>query len=144
MKVYNLTKAYIQRIDDISRTSLELSLVDIKSIEENPFLLIIQSIIENSIKISVYPLKKEKIVKIVFSSLNFTNEIIDKISKILQNFQFIHTSGVLLIGKQLYYECYLNLSLAEAKVMGLDASLNKIKDIFKQIKVEEIGLIKSK
>ena len=144
MKVYNLTKAHIQRIDDISGIKLRLSLLDIKNIENNPFLLIILSIIENSIKITVYPLKKEKIVKVIFSSINFSNEIIDLISKILQNFQFIHTSGVLLIGKQLYYECYLNLSLAEAKDMGLEASLKKIQNIFKQIKIEEIGLKKSR
>lgn len=144
MKVYNLTKAHIQRIDDSSGITLKLSLLDIENIESNTFLLIIQSVIENSIKITVYPLKKEKIIKVIFSSLNFSNETIDKISKILQNFQFIHTSGILLIGKQLYYECYLNLSLAEAKDMGLEASLNKIQNIFKQIKIEEIGLKKSR
>ena len=144
MKVYNLTQAHIQRIDDISGIILRLSLLDIKNIEGTPFLLIIQSVIENSIKITIYPLKKEKIVKVIFSSLNFSSETIDRISKILQKFQFIHTSGVLLIGKQLYYECYLNLSLAEAKDMGLEVSLNKIQNIFKQIKIEEIGLKKSR
>ena len=144
MKVYNLTQAHIQHIDDISGIILRLSLLDIKNIEGTPFLLIIQSVIENSIKITIYPLKKEKIVKVIFSSLNFSSETIDRISKILQKFQFIHTSGVLLIGKQLYYECYLNLSLAEAKDMGLEVSLNKIQNIFKQIKIEEIGLKKSR
>lgn len=142
MKVYNLTKAHIQHIDDISRTTLKLSLLNIKNLENNPFLLIVQSIIENSIKVSIYPLKKEKIIKVTFSTLNFSNEVFDRISNILQNYQVIHTSGFLLIEKQLYYECYLNLNLDETKAMGLDASLNKIKNIFKQIKIEEIGLKK--
>lgn len=144
MKVYNLTKAHIQRINDISRTTLKLSLLNIKNLDNNPYLLIVQSIIENSIKVSIYPLKKEKIIKVTFSTLNFSNEIFDRISNILQNYQVIHTSGVLLIEKQLYYECYLNLNLVEAKAMGLDAFLNKIKNIFKQIKIEEIGLKKHK
>ncbi len=140
MKVYSLTKAHIQRINEISRTKLELSLLNIKNIEENPFLLIIQSIIANSIKLSVYPLKKEKIIKVTFSTLNFSPDIFDRISNILQNYEIIHTSGVLIIKNQLYYECYLNLNLEEAKAMGLNFALNKIKNIFKQIKIEEIGL----
>ena len=144
MKVYNLTKAKIQRIKDISSTKFKLSLVDLKDLEHNPFLLIIQSIIENSIKLSVYPLNKEKIIKVTFSTNNFSKEMFDKISEILQNYQIIHTSGVLIIENQFYYESYLNLNLNEVEAMGLNDSLNKIKNIFKQIKIEEIGLKKHK
>ncbi|MFX0106301.1 MAG: hypothetical protein ACFE75_12550 [Candidatus Hodarchaeota archaeon] len=144
MKVYKLTKAYIQRINDISKTKFKISLLDIKDLENYPFLLIIQSTIENSIKISIYPLKKENILKVTFSGFNFSNEIFDEISKILQDFQVIHTSGVLLISKQLFYECYLNLGLSDTKVSNLKTSLEKIKNIFKEIKIEEIGLTKSK
>lgn len=144
MKVYNLTKAYIQRINDVSKSTIKISLLDIKNLENYPFLLIVQSTIENSIKLSIYPLKKEKIIKVTFSGFNFSNNIFDIISKILQNIQVIHTSGVLLIAKQLFYECYLNLSLTETKTMNLKTSLEKIKNIFKEIKIEEIGLEKSK
>jgi len=144
MKVYSLTKAHIQRINEISRTELELSLLNIKNIEESPFLLIVQSIIANSIKISIYPLKREKVIKVTFSTLNFSGEIFDIISNIFQNYEIIHTSGVLIIKNQLYYECYLNLNLDEAKAMGLNFALNKIKNKFKQIKIEEIGLKKHK
>ena len=70
------------------------------------------------------------------------DKIFTKTQGYVQNYQVIHTSGFLLIEKQLYYECYLNLNLDETKAMGLDASLNKIKNIFKQIKIEEIGLKK--
>ncbi|MFW9819052.1 MAG: hypothetical protein ACFFE5_05530 [Candidatus Thorarchaeota archaeon] len=139
-----MTKAKIQRIKDISSAKFKLSLLDIKNLDNNPFLLIIQSIIENSIKLSIYPLNKEKIIKITFSTNNFSKEMFDKISEIFQNYQIIHTSGVLNIENQFYYESYLNLNLTEAKVMGLNDSLNKIKNIFKQIKIEEIGLKKHK
>ncbi|MFW9973129.1 MAG: hypothetical protein ACFFDF_23300 [Candidatus Odinarchaeota archaeon] len=142
MKVYNLTKAHIQRINDVSKTTLKVSLLDLRNLKDNPFLLIVQSTIENSIKVSIYPLKKDKIIKLIFSTFTFSNEIFDRITDVLQNFQVIHTSGVLLIEKQVYYECYLNLSLDEAKSMGLNGSLNKIKNIFTQIKIEEIELIK--
>ncbi len=144
MKVYNLTKAKIQRIKDISKAKFDISLLDIRNLDHSQFLLIIQSVIENSIKISIYPLKKEKIIKVTFSTFNFSEEMIDIISAILQSYQIIHTSGVLLIENQIYYECYLNLNLSEAKALGLNDSLNKIKNIFKQIKIEEIGLKKHK
>lgn len=144
MKIYNLTKGHIQRISNNSKTKIILSLLDIKDLEKTPYLLIVKSIIENAIKLSIYPLKKKEIMKITFSAFNFTDEILYRISKILQNYQIIHTSGVLLINKQLYYECYLNLSFDDANAIGLKASLNKIKNIFKQIKIEEIGLKKQK
>ncbi|MDX1798475.1 MAG: hypothetical protein R3255_07490 [Candidatus Lokiarchaeia archaeon] len=144
MKVYNLTKAKIQRINDISGIKFKLSLLDIKDLKHNPFLLIIQSTIENSIKLTIYPLNKEKILKVTFSTNDFSKEMFDKISDILQNYQIIHTSGVLIIENQFYYESYLNLNLNEAKETGLNDSLNKIKNIFKQIIIEEIGLKKHK
>ena len=144
MKIYNLTKAKIQRIKDISGIKFKLSLLDIKDLKHNPFLLIIQSIIENSIKLTIYPLNKEKILKVTFSTNDFSKEMFDKISDILQNYQIIHTSGVLIIENQFYYESYLNLNLNEAKATGLNDSLNKIKNIFKQIIIEEIGLKKHK
>jgi len=142
MRVYKLTEAYVQRNIDLPKTMLEISLLDIKDLENYPFLLIVQSTIENSIKLSIYPLRNEKIIKVTFSGFNFSDEIIAQISKILQNFQVIHTSGVLLIEKQLFYECYLNLSFGEIKTNELNVSLNKIKNIFKEIKIEEIGLKK--
>ncbi|MFX1502503.1 MAG: hypothetical protein ACFFDH_16195 [Promethearchaeota archaeon] len=143
MRVFKLTKAYIQRSNDLPKAILETSLQDIKNIENFPFLLVVQSTIENSIKLSIYPLKKEKIIKVTFSGFNFPSDNFNKISKILQQFQVIHTSGVLLIERQLYYECYLNLDLADAKAINLNTSLKNIKNIFKEIKIEEIGLKKA-
>jgi len=144
MKVYNLTRAHIQEINIITNAILKVSLLDIKNIETYPYILIVQSTIENSIKLSIYPLKKNKIIKVTFSGFNFSNQNIDKITGILQNFQIIHTSGALVINKQLFYECYLNLSINDIKFVDLKASLDKIKNIFKEVIIEEIGLKKSK
>ncbi|MFX1570649.1 MAG: hypothetical protein ACFFCV_20105 [Promethearchaeota archaeon] len=144
MKVYNLTRAHIQQINNITNALLKVSLLDIKDIETYPYLLIIQSTIENSIKLTIYPLKRNKIIKVTFSGFNFSSEIIDNITSILQNFQVIHTSGALVINKQLFYECYLNLSINDIKFVDLKATLDKIKNIFKEVKIEEIGLKKSK
>jgi len=144
MKVYNLTRAHIQELNIITNAILKVSLLDIKNIETYPYLLIIQSTIENSIKLSIYPLKRNKIIKVTFSGFNFSNKNIDNITGILQKFQIIHTSGALVINKQLFYECYLNLSINDIKFVDLKASLDKIKNIFKEVIIEEIGLKKSK
>ena len=51
MRLYKLTEAYIQRINDFPTTELQISLLDIKDPKNYPFLLIVQSTIENSIKL---------------------------------------------------------------------------------------------
>ncbi|MFX0035061.1 MAG: hypothetical protein ACFE9I_05410 [Candidatus Hermodarchaeota archaeon] len=143
MSKSNFTRAYIQRIDDIQQTTVNISLLKIKDLENYPYLLIIQSNIENALKISIYPIKKEKIIKVTFFGFNVSTQFFDEISRFLQNFQVIHTSGVLLIQEQLLYECYLNLNLKDIKANDLKKSLDKIKNIFKDIKIEEIGIKKS-
>ncbi|KKM07271.1 hypothetical protein LCGC14_1735600 [marine sediment metagenome] len=142
MGKFNLTKAYVQRVNDLSITNFKIPILDIKELEKYPFLLVIQSVIENNIKLSIYPLKKEKIIKVSLSGFNLTDKIFEGLSKILRGFQVIHTSGVILIEKRLFYECYLNISMSEEKTKNLKASFNKIKNIFEEIKIEEIGLKK--
>jgi hypothetical protein len=87
-----------------------------------------------------WPIKKEKVIKISLYGIKLSKNILKEISKILQKFQVIHTSGFLKIKKQIYYECYLNLSISDSKNKGLRNSLEKIKNIFKEIKIEEVRL----
>jgi hypothetical protein len=75
MRKYNLTEAYIQRINNMSKPIFKISLEDIKDLENSPFLLIIQSKIENSIKLSIYPLEKERIIKVIFRGFNISNDV---------------------------------------------------------------------
>ncbi len=144
MDKFNLTKAYVQRVNESSKVNFKIPLLEIKELEKYPFLLVIQSVIENNIKISIYPLKREKIVKVSLSGFNLTNEIFEGLSKIFEGLskKVIHTSGVIFIEKRLFYECYLNISMSEEKTKNLKASFNKIKNIFEEIKIEEIGLKK--
>ena len=144
MNSTNITNANIQRIDDFSKTNLKISLSKFKHIEEFNNLLIIQSTIENSIKLSIYPIHKEKIIKVSLCSIKLTKKILKEISKILQKFQVIHSSGFIKIKKMLFYECYLNLSLLDKKSEDLKTLLDKIKSIFRQIKIEEIRLNNNK
>jgi len=72
--------------------------------------------------------------------MNIPNDVIIELARIFQDFEIIHTSGLLQKGNEFYYECYLNFSISDTKTKLLETSLNKIKKIFKVIKIEEIGL----
>ena len=142
MKNNYSTKAQIQKkaeIDDFT-VSLDISIPQTIDLKNYPFLLIIQSTTENHIRLTIYPIAKEKIVKIILAGQDISDEIIEILSKILKKYEIIHSSGLLKKEKDFLYECYLNLSLSDAKSKDLKTSLDKIKNIFKEIKIEEIGL----
>jgi hypothetical protein len=144
MDSINITDAYIQQLEDFLNTNLRISLSKFKNLEKYDNLLIIQSAIENSIKLSIYPIKKGKVIKVSLSGLKLSKKILKEISKILQKFEVIHTSGFLKIKKDIHYECYLNLNISERKDKHLNASLEKIKNIFKEIKIEEVRINNTK
>ena len=142
MKNNYSTKAQIQKkaeIDDFT-VSLDISIPQTIDLKNYPFLLIIQSTTENHIRLTIYPIAKEKIVKIILAGQDISDEVIEILSKILKKYEIIHSSGLLKKEKDFMYECYLNLSLSDAKSKDLKTSFDKIKNIFKEIKIEEIGL----
>ncbi len=142
MKNNYSTKAQIQKkaeIDD-STVSLDISIPQTIELKNYPFLLIIQSTSENHIRLTIYPITTEKIIKIILVGQDISDEVIEILSKILKKYEIIHSSGLLKKEKDFLYECYLNLSLSDAKSKDLKTSLDKIKNIFKEIKIEEIGL----
>ncbi|MHA2282329.1 MAG: hypothetical protein ACXAC5_15915 [Promethearchaeota archaeon] len=140
MENTNITNAYIQQINEFTYTNLKIPTASFKSLNDYEYLLIVQSFIENSIKLAIYPINKDKIIKVSLCSLKLSKKILKEISKILQQFQVIHTSGFLKIENQLLFECYLNLRFSDKKSEDLKTSLQKLKNIFKIVKIEEIGL----
>ena len=148
MKDNKLTTASIhnRRIGDINIINLNIPIFDRFAEKEYPHILIIQSTIENRTKLIIYPIKKEKLIKVSLFGQNITDGIIGILSRILKNYEIIHTSGLLIKKKKLFYECYLNLNLSDIKSKELKASLDKIKikKIFMEVKIEEISIEKSK
>ncbi|MHA1758049.1 MAG: hypothetical protein ACTSVV_14850, partial [Promethearchaeota archaeon] len=66
--------------------------------------------------------------------------MIEELSNILKKYEIIHTSGLLVKKKELNYECYLDLDFSNPKSKDLKSSLNKLKNILKEIIIEEISL----
>ncbi|MFX1392743.1 MAG: hypothetical protein ACFFAH_04130 [Promethearchaeota archaeon] len=142
MKEKSLTEAYIQKIDEPFNINLNISLLDKRFLKENPYLLVIQTIQEYCARFTIYPIKLKSIIKISLHSSKTLDEnnIYLNLSKTLQKFDVIHSSGLLIRENELYYECYLNLSLSDVKTKILKVALNKTKNIFKKIIIEEISL----
>jgi len=143
MNEINLTNAYVQRVKDFKKSKLKIPILDIKDLDQFPFILVIQAVIENNIKLSIYPLKEGKITKVSLSGFNLSDENFQELTRILRERKVIHTSGVILIHQRLFYECYLIVSETEEKSKDLKTSFNKIKNI-EEIKIEEIVLQKHK
>jgi hypothetical protein len=144
MEKTTLTNAYIQQINELTKANLNIPIKSFRGLNECEYLLIVQSYIENSIKLAIYPVNKDKIIKVSLCSLKLSKKMLKEISKILQKFQVIHTSGFLKIENQLIYECYLDLRFSDKKSVDLQNSLEKIKTTFKKINIEEIGLYNKK
>ncbi len=140
MENSNITNAYIQQINEFTYAKLKIPIASFKSLSDCEYLLVVQSFIENSIKLAIYPINKDKIIKVSLCSLKLSKKILKEISKILQKFQVIHTSGFLRLENQLIYECYLNLRFSEKRSEDLKRSLDKIRNIFEKVKIEEIRL----
>jgi len=141
MNKKELTKAFILNNYQPSDLKLNLSLLELNNIDDFPYLLVIQSTSPNFSKITIYPLKKKKIVKISLSGVNISDKVLENLIQTLQNFEIIHTSGLLIKDNKLTYECYLNTSLSEAESIGLKDSLDIIRNNSIVINIDEVGLI---
>jgi len=135
------TNAYV--IENIEPVSLKVSFSDIISSKEAPYLLVVKSASSECIRLTIYPIKKKRIIKIKLSGAETIENFLEHFSKIIKDFEVLHTSGLMKKGEHLYYEFYLNVNKSDDKYKDLIASIDTIRYIFKEIKIEEIGLKKA-
>ncbi len=138
MKDSKLTSAQIKEISSSQTPSIELSLTHIDNIEDYSYLLIIRSETNRYTKITIYPIEKQKIIKLTIRGLKKIDEYTEAFSKKLQEYGIIHSTGLVSIEGLLFLECYLNLSLNEEKYKDLKIYLNKNKKNIKDIQIMEI------
>ena len=62
MENSNITNAYIQQINEFTYANLKIPIASFKSLDDCEYLLVVQSFIENSIKLAIYPINKNKIM----------------------------------------------------------------------------------
>ena len=140
MTILNLTVGQIKKIDQPSNLDIKISLSHIEDIKNYCNLLIIKSETTKYAKFTVYPINREKVLKIVIADLTHIDEHIENFSRKLQKYNIIHSSGLVLLEGKIYFECYLDLSLDDEKSKDLKIFLDKNKNKFKDIKIEELSL----
>jgi len=135
----NLTKAVIKKFDGSSLFELEIPLKNISKFNKK-YLLVIILETESFIKITIYPIAKKRIIKLSLSDFKIIQRELDMFSEELQDFPIIHSSGLISIGPNSAFECYINLSLTDEKYQDLKILLDKNKSKFNDIKIEEISI----
>jgi hypothetical protein len=108
--------------------------------EDFPYILIIRLLSKKFAKLTIYPINRDKILKVIFTGFSIQSKVMEELIKKLKSFGIIHTSGITSIGDKLYYECYLDLSLNDTIYKDLKNVLDKIKKIFDDINIVEICL----
>ena len=140
MKNPNLTLAQIKKIGQSSNIDISTSLSHIKEIDNYRNLLIIKSETSRYAKFTVYPTNRERLIKILLTGLTQIDDYIENFSRQLQKYKIIHSSGLVLIDGEIYFECYLDLSLNDEEYKDFKIFLDKNKSKFKDIKIEELSL----
>ena len=144
MEKDRLTDAIIKQNTESFELNLAQSISELKDSHLYPYILVIRSNTETYVKITIYPIKNENIIKLTLKGINVLYDDIEILSKRLQKFNIIHTTGLVSKSKNVIYECYLDIRKIDSKYIELEESLEKIKNIFKDIKIEEVSLIKHK
>ncbi|TFF95852.1 MAG: hypothetical protein EU544_01860 [Promethearchaeota archaeon] len=140
MTTKNLTSAYIKKNKRGSHLKLDISFPQIEKIQDKSYFLVIQSTSPKCSRVTIYPLKKKQILKLSITGTDISETSIERLSDILKDYEIIHTSGLLIKKKELNFECYLNLNFQDPKSKDLKIALNNLRNIFKLINIEEIGL----
>ena len=142
MKI-NLTNANIYDLNDISKLNFKDYIFNFQELNNFKYLLIIQSKTPECIKLTIYPINKKRITKIIISGEQIPKNDIEKLINTLKSFRILHTSGLTTKDNKLFYECYINGSLLETEDPNIAVfieSIEKLKKIIKNIRIEEISL----
>ncbi|MBY9003014.1 MAG: hypothetical protein KGD73_03500 [Candidatus Lokiarchaeota archaeon] len=131
-----ITIGYIEKCDG----SLRLNLLKNKLFQKSQFILVIQSNSKDFSKFMIYPLNVNKILKITVSNVKEIVKELEQFYSILKDFNIIHNTGLTVRKDIFVVEIYLNLRFSDSKYKDLKTSLDKIKNKYIDIDIEEISL----
>lgn len=136
MKEEKLTIGYIKK----SKGSLRLNLSKDKTFQKYRYMLIIQADTKEFSRFMIYPINVNKILKITAFCLKENIEELEFLTSQLKNFDVIHNSGLTVRNDIFIVELYLKLRFTDLKYKDLKTSLDKIKNKYIDIVIEEIRL----
>ena len=140
MNQTGITSASIVRIKDLKGLEkiFQSNISDFPN--HTPYCLIINFKTKKFVRITIYPIFKSRILKLSFKGNSHNVREFEVFSNDIQKFEIVHSTGLIIIKQELTAEFYLNLNLADKDYKDLKILLDKHKNKFKDIKLEEIVL----
>ena len=140
MKKKSITDAFVKVIKKSTMKKFSVSLTDIFNEKKYHYILIIKSTTEKCVRITIYPLEDKQIVKLKLRDI--PDIFFNNLSDILKKYDVIHSSGLLEIDGQLFYECYLKIDIESPKIIELKKILDKVKNSSTLFSIEKIKFLK--
>lgn len=145
-----LTEGTIYKLKDIPKDSyFGEYLSRYRDLEQFKYILVIQSTSSKCMKLSIYPLKNKRITKLILcgenispSKKDISEADVSRIIKLLNEFNIIHTSGLLMKKGRPLFECYLNKNLSKTNNSIIQNITRFVKPLNLKLKIEKIKLLK--
>lgn len=135
-----ITSASIVRIKDLKGLERMFQSNISEYPNHTPFCLIVNFKTKKFVRITIYHIFKSRILKLSFKGDSHNMREIEVFSNDIQTFEIIHSTGLIIIKQELTAEFYLNLHFTDEKYKDFKILLDKHKNKFKDIKLEEIVL----
>lgn len=139
MEDQEFTKGYITSVKD----QLKIPIPVKSKLKSEKYLLIIHSFTKTCLKISIYPIKQQKILKLKLTVNALSKDYGEQILRFLRSFEIIHSTGIVSKNGKYFIECYINTDLQELKRIKfeeLSTSGRDVKNLIESVDVEEITL----
>lgn len=138
MKKGTSTKALIKVHKKSLMKKFSLSSLEIQKFQEFKYILIIKSLTDKCIRITLYPLENRNVIKLKIKDSSLNDGIFYELSEFLKYYDVIHTSGLLELEKEFLFECYCKLDLDSPKLNELENFINNIKKSSTFFNIEKI------
>ncbi len=139
MEDQEFTKGYITSVKDQLKIPIPVN----SKLKSEKYLLIIHSFTKTYLKISIYPIKQQKILKLKLTVNALSKDYGKQILRFLRSFEIIHSTGIVNKNGKYFIECYINMDLQELKRIKfeeLSTSGRDIKNLIETVDIEEITL----
>jgi len=109
--------------------------------KQSKYVLVIRADTTNFTRLMIYPIDTKKILKLIFVIKK------DKVGKVrelptdFKNFEVIHNSGLILKKDKYMGEIYFNLCYSDTKYKDLKTYLDRNKNVFDKINLNEINML---
>ena len=142
MKNISNTNTFVQVLKKSKLKKFSIPLTLFPNNTDYQFVLVITSSTKNYVRISMYPLKNKNITKLKICGEDVTDKFLNNAMGILKKYNVIHTSGLLEVGEQFTYECYLNMDLESSEMKELKKTLDSIINSSTLFSMEKIKIKK--